>query len=130
MPENDPETVIPKTPRGLRRRGKQLWTELHTSADFSGSPEAKMIAEEACYLADEIDRQRRLIRGAGTDTRVKGSNGQPVSMPEVADLQRNQQLLLSLLKSLRLPDEEAEDGKLTPSQIGQLGAQARWREHR
>lgn len=127
MPENDPEIVIPKPPPGLRARGKQLWTELHTSADFSGAPETRMVAEEACYLVDEIARQRRLIRKAGTDTRVKGSNGQPVSMPEIADLQRNQQLLLSLLKSLRLPDENADANKLTPSQIGQMGADARWR---
>lgn len=130
MPENDPEIVIPKPPPGLRTRGKQLWTELHTSADFSGVPETRMVAEEVCYLVDEIDRQRRLIRKAGADTRVIGSNKQPVSMPEIADLQRNQQLLLSLLKSLRLPDENAEANKLTPSQIGQMGADARWRSPR
>lgn len=38
-----------------------------------------MVIEQACYLADEIDRQRRTIRKAGTDTRVTGSQGQPVS---------------------------------------------------
>jgi len=44
-------------------------------------------------------------------------------MPEVADLQRNQQLYLSYLKSIRVSDE---DGKLTRSEIGSLGAAARW----
>jgi len=119
--------TIPTYPPNLRKRGKRLWTELHTSADFSGVPETRLVAEEACYLADEIDRQRRLIRAAGKDTRVKGSQGQPVSMPEIADLQRNQGILLSLLKSLRLPeDDEAPSGKMTRSQAGKAAADARW----
>lgn len=50
----------------------------------------------------------------------------PVSMPEIADLQRNQNLLLALLKSLRLPAEDGGDGKLTRSQVGQLATSAGW----
>jgi hypothetical protein len=120
---------IPPYPPDLepRGRGRQLWRELHTSADFAGVPETRLVVEEACYLADEIARQRRLIRSSGEDTRVKGSQGQPVSMPEIADLQRNQGILLSLLKSLRLPDEDGGDGKLTRSQAGRVAADARWR---
>jgi hypothetical protein len=120
--------TVPKPPSGLRARGKKLWTELHTTGDFSGCPETQLIAEEACYLADEIERQRRLVRKAGADTRVVGYNKQPVSMPEIADLQRNQTLLLSMLKSLRMPDADDDNGKLTPSQIGTKGAEARWRK--
>lgn len=126
MTENDPPPQVPKYPTGLRARGKRLWDGLHTTGDFSGCPETQLIAEEACYLSDEINRQRRLIRKAGADTRVPGYNKQPVSMPEIADVQRNQQLLLSMLKSLRMPDTDAESGKLTPSQIGRKGAEARW----
>lgn len=118
---------IPKYPTGLKARGKRLWRELHESADFSDCPETRLVAEEACYLTDEIARQRRLIGAAGTDTRVRGSQGQPVSMPEIADLQRNQGILLSLLKSLRLPDEDGGNGKLTRSQAGRIAAEARWR---
>ncbi|WP_146190912.1 hypothetical protein [Mycobacteroides abscessus] len=121
MPETTPQ--IPKYPPGLRARGKRLWNDLHTSLDVSDNPETAMVIEEACYLADEIDRQRRMIRKAGTDTRVSGSQGQPVSMPEIADRQRNQQLLLSMLKSIRVDDP---DGKLTPSEIGRRGAAAKW----
>ncbi|AIY44740.2 hypothetical protein G155_03180 [Mycobacterium sp. VKM Ac-1817D] len=119
---------MPKPPSGLRARGKRLWQKLHTTGDFSGCPETQLIAEEACYLADEIERQRRLVRKAGADTRVAGYNKQPVSMPEIADLQRNQTLLLSMLKSLRMPDTDDDAGKLTPSQIGKKGAEARWRK--
>jgi hypothetical protein len=49
---------IPKYPTGLRARGKRLWRELHDSADFSESPETWTVIEEACYLADEVDRLR------------------------------------------------------------------------
>ena len=116
---------IPPYPPGLLKRGKQLWTELHTSADFADVPETRLIAEEACYLADEIARQRRIVRAAGKNTRVTGSTKQPVSMPEIADIQRNQSILLSLLKSLRLPDEDPGD-KMTRSQSGKAAADARW----
>lgn len=128
MPETDEYApVIPKYPIGLKARGKCLWRELHESADFSECPETRLVSEEACYLADEIDRQRRLIRKAGDNTRVIGSQKQPVSMPEIADLQRNQNVLLALLKSLRLPDEDGGDGKLTRSQVGTIAANARWK---
>ena len=121
-----PETDAPvKYPTGLKTRGKRLWQELHESADFSGCPETRIVAEEACYLSDEIDRLRRIVRAAGPDTRVAGYNGQPVTMPEADDLRKNQGILLSMLKSLRLPEDEAE--KLTRSDIGKLGASARWR---
>lgn len=46
-------------------------------------------------------RQRRMIRKDGADTLSKGSNGQPVFIPEITDAQHNQQLLLSMLKSIR-----------------------------
>lgn len=124
MPENDELPAIPKYPTGLKARGKRLWRELHATADFSGTPEARLVAEEACYLADEIERLRRLVCSAGVDTRVAGYNGQPASMPEVDDLRKNQTILLAMLKSLRLPDEG--DGKLTRSEIGKMGAAARW----
>ncbi|MGB0969732.1 MAG: hypothetical protein ACPGVG_02040 [Mycobacterium sp.] len=122
--ETTESTKIPKYPPNLKARGKQLWDELHRSADFTDCPETQMVVEEACYIADEINRLRRLVRGAGDDTRVLGSQKQPVSMPEIADLQRNQQILLGMLKSLRLPDDG--DGVLTRSQVGRLGALARW----
>lgn len=120
MAETQP---FPKYPPGLKTRGKRLWRELHETADFSDVPETRLLAEEACYLADEVERVRRIVRAAGKDTRVAGYNGQPVSMPEVEDLRKNQSLLLSMIKSLRMPDED--DGKLTRSQIGKLGAAAR-----
>jgi hypothetical protein len=127
MTENEAEKPpLPKAPTGLKARGKRLWTELHGSADFSGSPETQTVIEEACYLADEVTRLRRIVRVAGSDTRVTGYNGQPASMPEVDDLRKSQNLLLSMLKSIRVTDDDAASGKMTRSQAGKVAADARW----
>lgn len=124
---NENETAVPKSPPGLRARGKQLWADLHESGDFSGSPETAAVIEEACYLADEIKRLRDIVRKAGADTRVAGYNGQPVSMPEMTDLQRNQNILLAMLKAIRVDDGTE---KLSRSELGRLGAEARWKSKR
>ncbi len=124
MTENTVELPpIPKRPTGLKAPGKKLWDAIHASADFSGSPETVAVIEQACFLADEINRLQRLIRKAGSDTRVAGYNGQLVSMPEVADLQSNQRTYLAYLKSIRVSDV---DDKLTRSEVGRLGAAARY----
>jgi hypothetical protein len=126
MAENEAEMPqIPKFPTGLKARGKRLWIELHESADFTGCPETRTVAEEACYLSDEVARLRKIVRAAGADTRVAGYNGQPASMPEVDDLRKSQALLLSMIKSIRVTDDDA-DGKMTRSQAGRVAADARW----
>ena len=113
--------AVPKAPPGLKARGKRLWVELHESADFTGCPETLLVAEEACYLADEVARLRRVVRAAGDDTRVLGYNKQITSMPEVDDLRKTQSLLLSMLKALGMPEES-----MTASDFGRRGANARW----
>ena len=127
MAENDTnKPPMPPYPTGLKVRGKRLWRGLHGSADFRESPETWTVIEEACYLADEVDRLRLFVRSAGTDTRVAGYNGQPTSMPEVDDLRKSQSLLLSMLKSIRI-DAEGGEGKMSRSQAGRVAADARWR---
>ncbi|MEU1526933.1 hypothetical protein ABZ413_32560 [Nocardia rhamnosiphila] len=118
--ESDP---IPKAPRGLQTRGKQVWTKLHAEYDFSEAPEKLIMVEEACRTADVVARLQALVDSAA-DLRVRGSQGQPVAMPELAELRQYRSLLTSLMKSLMLPDAD-EDG-MTRSQLGKLGAQARW----
>jgi len=113
--------MTPKPPTGLKARGKRLWRELHESASFEDAPETVLVIEEACFLSDEVDRLRRIVRAAGTDTRVLGYNKQITSMPEVDDLRKTQALLLSMLKSIRLDDQ-----LMTSSDFGRRGARARW----
>jgi hypothetical protein len=73
-----------------------------------------------------VDRLQKIVDEAA-DLRVKGSQRQPVSIPEIGELRQCSTLLANLLKSLTLPDEDGTAGNgLTPSQIGRLGAKARW----
>lgn len=113
--------TVPKSPSGLGTRGRRLWRQLHESADFADAPETVLVIEEACYLADEVDRLRRIVRAAGSDTRVVGYNGQPASMPEVDDLRKAQSILLAMLRAIRTDDDQ-----MTASDFGRRGARGRW----
>jgi hypothetical protein len=117
---------IPKAPRGLKREGRKLWRDIQQAYDFTEAPEKVTLLERACRTADVVDRLQKIVDEA-TDLRVKGSQGQPVSIPEIGELRQYSTLLANLLKSLTLPDEDETAGNgLTRSQIGRLGAKARW----
>ena len=115
--------TIPKAPVGLKARGRQLWRELHTTYDFTDCPEKLIILEQAARTADVVHRLQSIV-DAADDLRVKGSQGQPVAAPEVGELRQYRALLTSLLKAVNCPDDW--DEKLTRSQLGKLGARARW----
>jgi hypothetical protein len=122
-----PEPEIPKAPRGLKAEGRKLWRQLHRAYTFDDCPERLAILESACRTLDVITRLQAVVDEA-TDLRVRGSQGQPVSLPEIAEVRQHRALFVSQMKALGLPDEEAPaSGGLTRSQIGRLGAQARWR---
>ncbi|NHU43379.1 hypothetical protein [Rhodococcus sp. A14] len=114
---------IPRAPTGLLARGKQLWRELHTVYDFADAPEKQAILEEACRTADVVKRLQTIV-DAADEIRVRGSQGQPVSMPELQELRQYRALMVQLLKALGCPDDE---DTLTRSELGRLGAAARWK---
>ncbi|MGY4869794.1 hypothetical protein [Mycolicibacterium elephantis] len=114
---------IPRAPAGLSARGRQLWRELHTVYDFTEAPEKQAILEEACRTADVVKRLQAIVDGAD-DIRVCGSQGQPVAMPELLELRQYRSLMAQLLKALGCPDD---DDVLTRSELGKLGAAARWK---
>jgi len=111
-----------KPPRGLKARGKRLWVDLQGAYDFSEAPERLFLLEEACRVADLIDRLQQVVSGAA-DLRVRGSQGQPVALPELPELRQYRALFASLIKSLGLPD--ADDSN-SPKSFSRLGNEARW----
>ncbi|WP_305093563.1 hypothetical protein [Prescottella sp. R16] len=113
---------IPRAPTGLSARGKQLWKELHVVYDFADAPEKTAILEEACRTADVVKRLQAIV-DAAAELRVRGSQGQPVAMPELLELRQYRALMVQLLKALGCPDDE---DALTRSELGKLGAAARW----
>ncbi|WP_234551601.1 hypothetical protein [Rhodococcus qingshengii] len=114
---------IPRAPTGLFARGRQLWRELHDVYDFADAPEKTAILEEACRTADVVKRLQTIV-DAADEIRVRGSQGQPVSMPELQELRQYRALMVQLLKALGCPDDE---DTLTRSELGKLGAAGRWK---
>lgn len=105
------ENKIPRAPKGLGSRGKQLWRELHTEFDMSADPHRRVLVEDACREADLVERLQAVV-DAAEDLRVRGSQGQPVKMPELEEIRLHRKVLSDLLKALALPDtEELADAK-------------------
>jgi hypothetical protein len=119
---NQPE--IPRAPAGLRAAGRRLWRDLQGAYDFSECPERVILLEQACRTADLVARLQKVVDEAD-DLRTRGSQGQQVAIPEVAELRQHRAQLAALVKSLALPDED-EGQPLTKSQLGRMAANARW----
>ena len=111
------------TPVGLREKGLALWQRLTAEYDFGAAPEKLLILEEAARTADMVDRLQRVVDDG--DLRVRGSQGQPVSAPEVQELRQYRAQFAALLDKLRLPEDDTE-GAMTRSQLGRHAARTRW----
>ena len=94
----------PSPPNGLGRSGKSLWAELHTEFDFTGEPHRRVLVEDACREADLVDRLQKAV--TKNDLRVRGSQGQPVTAPEVAALRLHRKARADILRASALPDAE------------------------
>jgi hypothetical protein len=112
------------TPDGLREKGLTLWQRLIAEYDFGAAPEKLLILEEAARTADMVARLQAIVDEA-QELRVRGSQGQPVAMPEVTELRQYRAQMASLLDKLRLPEEDVE-GVMTRSQLARHAARARW----
>jgi hypothetical protein len=102
----------PKPPSGLRASGKRLWNEV--LAVYELNPLELVLLEEACHTTDEIDQMERVLRGLDS-LLVPGYMGMPKPHPLLAELRAHTLLLLSLIKSLRLPDVAAHERVRKPS---------------
>lgn len=114
-------------PAGLRDAGSALWQRITAEYDFAAAPERLVLLEEACRCADMVERLQKIVDSAD-DLRVRGSQGQPVALPEIPELRQHRAQLMGLIKALGCPDEEpGESGMvLSRSEVGKLAAAARW----
>jgi hypothetical protein len=110
-------------PAGLKAAGTQLWTSLTSVYDFSCAPERLLLLEQAARTADVVDRLQRDVDQADS-LREIGSMKQPVAMPEAVELRQHRAQLASLIRAVGCPDDDQE--ALSRSQLGKLGARARW----
>jgi len=122
----DAANTAPPPPPGLGVAGADLWTRLVAEYDFSQAPEKAIVLESAARCADMIATLQAVV-DSGADLRVRGSQGQPVLAPEIPELRGQRTQLAALLRSLALPSSDDESAGLSRSEIGRLGAAARWK---
>ena len=65
-------------------------------------PHRRFLLEDAARTADLVARMQEVVDNAA-DLRVRGSQGQPVAMPEVAELRQYRALLAQVIRSMALP---------------------------
>jgi P27 family predicted phage terminase small subunit len=95
----------PKTPDGLGTEGRKLWREVVGTFDVIEEPHKRRILFDACKTADLIDQLDTAM--AGEPLTAKGSMGQLVIHPLIAQAQSSRTQLSQLLSRLNFaPSEE------------------------
>lgn len=97
----------PKTPDGLGTEGRKLWRETVTAFDFTEEPYKRRILFDACKTADLIDQLDAAM--AGQPLTAKGSMGQLVIHPLIAQSQAARTQLAQLLTRLNFTPIAEED---------------------
>ncbi len=97
-----------RTPAGLGAAGGKLWRSTVEVFDFTDEPHKVQILTQACRVADIVAELDEAADEAPLT--VKGSMGQQVISPFIAEARVQRGLLAQLLGKLGLPDtdEEAE----------------------
>lgn len=100
----------PRKPRGLKAAGTRLWETVNATFDLSEEPHKVQILTEAAKVADVVAVLDRAA--ANGPLTVRGSAGQQVISPTLAEARFQRGLLAQLLGRLGLPDtDEAQAEK-------------------
>jgi hypothetical protein len=114
-----------RSPAGLGETGKKLWRSIHEVFDFSEEPGKVHLLTQACRVADIIAELDDAADEAPLT--VRGSQGQPVIGPFIAEARVQRALQAELLGRLGLPDnDEDADEAARRSKAGKTAAKARW----
>lgn len=115
----------PRSPAGLGPRGRRFWRDSVARYDFTDA-ELQLLTE-ACRTLDRLDALDALVAEQGAT--VKGSMGQTVLHPAIAEARQQRLVLGRLVKQLDLPDED--DTPASPeTERARFAAQARWSQPR
>lgn len=112
-----------RAPGGMGERALRLW---HAIADeYELRPDEYRVLEDACRQTAIVDRLERELRGAPMV--MRGSQGQTVANPLLAEVRQHRTIVASLLKQLNLPDlEDVEVVELSRSVQAREAAKSRW----
>lgn len=107
-------------PNGLKAKGVELWKSY--AARYKMRPDELRYLEDACRLADVLaDLQRDAV---DQPTLVKGSMGQKVLNPLIAEQKSFATSIATLLARIKLPDAKASAGDR--SGPARKAANSRW----
>lgn len=113
----------PKPPPGLKARGKRLW------GDVAGTYELRVdelvLLGRACQVVDVVAAMDKEIAKCPT-LMVKGSTGQDVAHPLLAERRQHEVLLSRLFRQLGLPEDDAEVTELRRSVQARRVSRERW----
>lgn len=109
----------PKYPAGLEAKGRKLWAEVHALPNRNVGPGEAILLEEACRMADRLDRLARSLTGEAFADYVwdedASSDNQTVYVLHVNGAMAEARLLATALRgymiSLGLTAGALEDGK-------------------
>jgi hypothetical protein len=92
-----------RPPAGLQKSGKALWRKITGEFDLQYEPDRLELLFQACKTADQIAE----LDEAAVDAplTVKGSKGQPVISPFIAEARVQRGLLAQLLSRMNFDEE-------------------------
>ena len=110
----------------LQEPGQEFLDSVLAEFDFTGEPGKLAILERAARTTDRIAQLEEAA--AQAPLMVKGSQGQQVISPLIAEARAQTSLLEKLIKSLGLPatDEEALEKREKRTRAARKAANARW----
>ncbi len=109
----------PRKPASLGAEGARLWAEITSEMAEDGlvptSRERRWL-EDACRTADSVADMEQALEGEPRI--VRGSQGQPVAHPLIAEIRQHRVTLSALLARLEMTDAEAvgTGGRTTSTQ--------------
>lgn len=114
--------ATPKPPKGIGTAGSELWSGI--AGKYELRADERRVLQDACALADTVSILEDAMVGQPLIT--KGSTGQDVLNPLLAEQKTHRQALSRLLAQLKLPDDEAGTAAGERSVKNRAAANTRW----
>ena len=112
--------TAPTAPSGLGKSGMSLWSSI--AGKYALRPDEVTVLEDACRTADMLAALTEAWVEDGSPMTTKGSMGQLVIHPLIAEIDKHRKSRAAFLRQLALPDADA-----TPVENQhRSAAQAKW----